>query len=191
MRPLSQWINSQPRLPPGTLRTASRAALCPPPKQSQGINVARRGNTELPMIQKHWEPESRLIWQAGVPDCPFPMTLMKLLHLSRLLLPSLHHPALLVCFSSSLALHSLGPRLVSPGFFPKLSWAADRFGWGWFVTSSPDSRDWEWTDLFREGKNHPGLYGQPKPISKLGKVQLTFISYKMATLLVSMLSCSF
>lgn len=57
--------------------------------------------------------------------------------------------------------------------------------------SRPGSRAWKQTSLFREGKNHPELYGQPKPISKLGKVQLTFISYKMAKLLVSMPSCSF
>lgn len=54
---------------------------------------------ELPVIRRHWEHESRRIWQPGVPDCPFPVTLIKSLHLSQLLLPSLHHPAPLVCFS--------------------------------------------------------------------------------------------
>ena len=62
---------------------------------------------------------------------------------------------------------------------------------GWFITSSLDSKAWEWTSLFGRDKNHPELYGQPKPISKLGKVQLTFISYKMAKLLISVPSCSF
>lgn len=40
----------------------------------------------------------------------------------------------------------------------------------WFTTSRPDFRAWERTSLFGEGKNHPELYKQPKPISKLGKV---------------------
>lgn len=54
---------------------------------------------ELPAIWRHWDHESRPTWQPGVPDSPFPMTLIKSLYLSWLLLPSLHYPTLLVCFS--------------------------------------------------------------------------------------------
>lgn len=71
------------------------------------------------MIWTHWKRESRLIWHQGVPNCSFPcsVTLIKLLHLSQLFLPSA--PSCTACLLFSVpALHGLLGWLILPRSLP-------------------------------------------------------------------------
>lgn len=137
MTPLTQQVNSQPQASSWATGSGHEHLMC----CHTPITNTEPGNEcvkERIVIWTHWKRESSLIWHQGVPNCSFPcsVTLIKLLHLSRLFLPSA--PSCTACllflflpFTASWAgSFCLGPCLVSPCLIPKMSWAAGQV-WPW------------------------------------------------------------